>query len=610
MIVEKGQAKIARAVVPAEEKIFHGRAVSRGVAVGTVVCLHGRNKQFFLVEIEDKQIPNELERFRRAAALAAQQLEDLIIRPENAGDTKSKIFGAHILIVADSSFAAKIEDAIERRKINAEWAIKIVSDALVAEYKQIGDEHLRERYIDLQDVADRLTSALAGEKPIPIQVENAVVVAKEVKPSTLVELAEIKPKAIIAETGGWTSHTFILAREMNLPAVTGIDGILRAVETGETVVVDGYEGKVIFNPSEKRLREYKTAIQQSDNRANERSESFEGAVKTLDGREIMLRANADSPSVYVKAKSFGARGIGLYRSEFLFNQTGDFPSETEQITAYSRIADAAGEAGARIRIFDLSREQIANGDADKESNPALGLRAIRLLSAHSEQFRVQIRALLQAARGRKIDIVLPLVSDVSEIFLAKKILAEEKERLARKKIECGNPPVGAMIEVPSAVLMIEEIARAVDFLCLGTNDLVQYLLAVDRDNPAVADWFRSLHPAVIRAVRKVLTAADVLDTPVAVCGEMAGSPFYAPVLIGLGATDLSMNANSIARVARIVSGIAHEEARELAARIERSVTADEAEDLTRKYFAEKWSHLYMPEVSPERGMKKFVQPNS
>lgn len=601
MTIYERQRETALSTEKRSETTFFGRAVSRGIAVGKILCLHGRNKQFFRVEIEDNRVENELFRFRRAAALAKIQLEKLIFQKEDSTvQTKANILNAHLLILGDSSLNDKIQETIERQKINAEWAIKIITDAAVADYKQIGDEHLRERYIDLQDVSDRLLNALDGEKQNTIREEDAVVIAREVKPSTLVEMAEMKPKAIVTETGGWTSHTFILAREMNLPAVTGLDGILRAVETGDTVIVDGFEGKIILNPSAQTLHEYEKAAERIQTSANEIFEPRAGALKTLDGREITVRANAESPAAYLKASGFGARGVGLYRSEFLFNQAGGFPSEAEQIEAYEAIADATGDAGVRIRIFDLSAEQFANGNAEKESNPALGLRAIRLLPAYSKQFRIQLGALLQASRGRKIDIVLPLVSDVSEIVSAKRILEEEKERLKNKKIEFGNPLVGAMIEVPSAIFVIEEIARAVDFLSLGTNDLVQYLLAVDRDNPAVADLFRSLHPAVIRAVRKVLKAAEENEKPIVVCGEMAGSPFYAPVLIGLGATDLSMNVSSIPRVARVLSGIAYEEARELAAQIERSASADEAENAAREYFAAKWLHLYMPDVLPTR----------
>lgn len=599
-VYDQRQAATAQLNGQKPEISFFGRAVSRGIAVGTVVCLHGIGKQFFRVQLGDNQIRREITRFRAAVSLARKQIEKLAFKNEKSvGEIKANIFGAHLLMLEDQSLIKGIEDRIATEKVNAEWAVKSAAETVVADYKLIADEHLRERYIDLKDISERLLNALNGaEKPNFLLEENSVIVAREVKPSTLIELAEKRPKAIIAETGGWTSHTFILAREMNLPAVTGVDAALRLFETGDKAIVDGYEGKIILNPSEENLRAYQLTEKRFRAVKRESLEPLKDTLKTLDGREINICANVDAPSLYSQAKRNGARGIGLYRSEFLFNQNNRFPEEGEQIEAYKKIADMTGDAGVRIRTFDLSVEQMADEIHEKESNPALGLRAIRLGLSRPEQLRVQLSALLQASARRKIDIVLPMISDVSEVISTKQILDEEKDRLKKRKIEFGNPLLGAMIEVPSAVFMVEEIARSVDFLNLGTNDLVQYLLAVDRDNPAVADWFRSVHPAVIRAVKKVLTAAQNCDVPVIVCGEMAGSPFYAPVLIGLGATVLSMNVNSIRRVGKIIAGIAFEEARQIAGQLEECRTADASEEALRNYFVEKWSHLCAPDVLP------------
>ncbi|HXG85657.1 MAG TPA: phosphoenolpyruvate--protein phosphotransferase [Pyrinomonadaceae bacterium] len=582
------------------EAILSGRAVSRGAAIGKAVCLHGRKRQFYRTALKKNQIDGEIKRLRAAVLLAKKQLKK-ISRQETkiVAGVKTNIFEAHLLILEDESLFAKIEKNIIDQQVNAEWSVKIVLDSYIAEYKTIADEHLRERYIDLEDISDRLLNALGGgEKSTTRLEENAVIVAKDVKPSTLIELAESNPKAIITERGGWTSHTFILAREMNLPAVTGIGDVLRRIETGDEVIVDGYKGKIILSPSEKILKKYEAAAKQFEETANESFEPVRGKLLTLDGREIIIRANVDLPTGYLQAKRFGARGVGLYRSEFLFNQFKGFPSETEQIEAYRKVARMVGEDGVRIRTFDLSVEQLADENSEREPNPALGLRGIRLGLSHPEQFRIQLRALLQASFENKIDIVLPMISDVSEIILTRKILGEEKERLKLKDVRFGDPQLGAMIEVPSAVLTADGIAKEADFLSLGTNDLVQYLLAVDRDNQSVADWFRTLHPAVIRAIKIVLKAAENNDVPVIVCGEMAGSPFYAPILIGLGAQVLSMNVNSIARVRKIVSGIAFEEAGEICRQAEKCSTSDEIENLIRTHFTGKWSHLYSLDVLP------------
>jgi phosphoenolpyruvate-protein phosphotransferase (PTS system enzyme I) len=578
---------------------LQARAVSRGVAIGKIVCLHGKKRQFYRINLHKNQIEKEIRRFRAAVRLAKKQLKKLA--DEKATEAQASIFETHALILEDRSLLEKIEAAIRENQVNAEWAVKTVTDRYISIYKDIADEHLRERYVDLEDVTERLLGALGGGTRPPLKLgKNSVIVAGEIKPSTLVELSEGDLKAVVAENGGWTSHSFILARELSLPAVTGMKGILRRVETGETVIVDGFSGQIILHPSAETLRQFKSKAEQFQASREIKFEAAKDKLKTLDGREIKIRVNLDIPKGYNRAKRFGANGIGLYRSEFLFNQYKGFPSEKEQIAAYEKIADSAGEDGVRIRTFDLSLVNLSDEFEAIEKNPALGLRAIRLSFLHENHFRRQLCALLQASAGKNLDIVLPMISDVGEILRAREILNGLRAKLVKKKIKCGSPQLGVMIEVPSAVLMIDEIVREVDFINLGTNDLVQYLLGVDRDNEIVADWFRTLHPAVIRAVAKVLRAAENADKPAVVCGEMAGSPVYAPILIGLGATELSMNVTAIPRVRQIVSNIAFEEAAEIAESLQKSRTADEAEEFVRAEFTRKWKHLFPPEVFPAK----------
>lgn len=576
-------------------------AVSRGISVGKVVCLHGDKRQFYRIKLKKSQIKSEQRRFRAAVRLSKLQLKKISeTKTGKFNESKPNILEAHRLILEDQSLHSKIENFIEEKKVNAEWAVKIITDAYIADYKTITDEHLRERYIDLEDITERLLSALGGGGRKNFRLEkNSVIVAEEIKPSTLIELSESNPKAVITERGGWTSHSFILAREINLPAVTGIKGILRHAKNGESVIVDGYSGLVIFNPSAETASEYK--MDAGDVTPDKDASDFNGILKTLDGREITIRGNADFPKAYEKAKQSGAKGIGLYRSEFLFehNKKG-YPSERKQIEIYRKIAALCGTDGVKIRTFDLSREQFA----EKEQNPALGLRGIRLALFEKKQFRTQLRAILQASVDTNIDIVLPMVSDVSEILLARKILESEKSKLRKRNIAYGKPRLGAMIEIPATIFILEELARAVDFLSLGTNDLVQYLLAADRDNELVADWFRTLHPAVIRAVKKIIETTEESGIPLIICGEMAGSPVYAAILVGLGAKELSMNWNSISRIRKLIAGIAVEEAREVCRQIEKCQTADEIEKSVTDFFRQKWSHLFSAENSPLKKNQK------
>ncbi len=582
------------------------RPVSRGVVVGKIICLHGRARQFFQTKIGEPQIKTEIRRLRSAFKSAARRLAKLSKSKsvKKTDRTKANIFDAHLLMLEDASFRQQIEAAIGEQKINAEWAVKTVSDEYIAKYKSIPDEYLRERFIDLEDVADRILNALGGdENDSETKNENFIIVAKEVKPSTLIELSKNNPLAVVAENGGWTSHTFILAREMNLPAVTGVKRISRRVKTGDEIIVDALNGQVILNPTEATLRQYRAAANEFQAAKTPSPSAKKIKHETLDGVEIKIRANLDLADGYARAKSFGAAGIGLYRSEFLFNQFKGFPAEKEQIKNYRQIARAVGTDGIRIRTFDLSVEQLTDETAEKEKNPALGLRAVRLSFLHLKEFKTQLRAILQASTKNNVGIVLPMISDVAEILRARQILNAEKAKLKRKKIRFGAVEIGAMIEIPSAVLTVDEIAAEADFLCLGTNDLVQYLLAVDRDNETVADWFRTLHPSVLRSIKLVLAAAERRKIPVVVCGEMAGSPAYTPILLGLGVREFSMNMNSIRRVGEVISKIAFEECFELVSRLERCRTTDEIEKTANDFYVEKWSHLFDGAIFPPKTLK-------
>ncbi len=578
---------------------LQARAVSRGVSIGRVVCLHGFNRQFYRIDLDATQVASELKRLRLAVALAKRQLTKIVkTKAGRISDSGPGIFEAHRMLIEDSSLLTKFEAEIEENHVNAEWAIKTVTDAYVAKYKAIEDEHLRDRYIDIEDVADRILVALGGgSAPRLPYAKDSIIAAKELKPSTLVELADDAPQAIITENGGWTSHTFILAREMNWPAVTGVRKILRRVKTGDLVVVDGFNGVVILNPVPATVQQYSTAAAHFHDALDSGESAADVPLKTLDGTEIRLYANSDTPASFRKAQQFGALGIGLYRSEFLFNRYRGFPTENEQYQAYCEIAEAAGDGGVKIRTFDIGADQLLDQNKAREKNPALGLRAIRLGLGYRKLLRTQIRALLRASFEQKIDIVAPMVSGITEIRALRELIEHESAQLKTKGKKIGMPAVGAMIEVPSAVLMVEELVDETDFICLGTNDLIQYLVAVDRDNEAVAGWYRTLHPAVLRAIKQVIAASVKAGKPAVICGEMAGSPYYVPVLIGLGATELSMNVHSISKVRKIVAGIAAEEARAMIATVEHCRTVEEIEEILGEDIRRNWGHLFPPDFS-------------
>ena len=572
---------------------LQGLAVSRGIAIGSVVCLFGANRQFYRIQRPGSEISLEIERVRSAHQRAAAQLEHLISsQSANNVSSSTGILAAQTAILNDPSLSGEIESEILNLEVNTEWAVKVVIDRFIANLRSNADKHLRERYSDVGDVAERILAALGGNRRHPKLKQESILAASELRPSTLVELSGAMPAGIIASHGGWTSHTFILAREMKIPAVAGISNALRYLSTGDTAIVDGYHGEVIINPTQETLIEYKTRAEKPYELNHFGDEVPSETKETLDGRRIYIRANSDLPSVYRKARQLGAEGIGLYRAEFLFNKFNGFPSERQQFDAYRDIAKSAADDGARIRLFDIGIGQIMDHGVEREKNPALGLRAVRLGLVLRQELETQIRAIIRASFYGRLDIVIPMVSGLTEVNAIKEIVQSETQALQRKRIRTGTPGIGIMIEVPSAVFLIKKLIATVDFVCLGTNDLIQYLLAVDRDNESVADWFQTLHPAVINAVGTVLSAAAEVGKPAVVCGEMAGSPYYIPILVGLGATELSMNANAIGNARKLINGIAYEEARLLAAEIAKCDTSEEIERVLNKAIRQKWLHLY------------------
>ena len=578
------------------EKRIVAKIVSRGIALGRAVCLFGRKRQFYRIDLDNGQIEIETERLDFAVKAATQQLVSLAqSRRSELPDIVSDIFDVHLLIINESSLVSNLKQTIIEQKINAEWAIKLVSEDYLNRYRSIPDDHLREKAVDLEDVTDRILNALYDEESVMRLPENAIIVASEIRPSTLMEFFNDRPAALVTEHGGWTSHAFIMARELGIPAVAGVKNVLRQIKMGQQIVVDALEGTVIINPNGMTSD---TIIAKRE-LINARTETMSvplGFPKTIDGREICIAANVDKPDLCRRAVEMGSNGIGLLRTEYLFDHLQGFPNEETQFKLFQEVVTAAKDSHIRIRTFDLGVDQLATNTGGREKNPALGMRAIRLSLSDEKNFRVQLRSILRASQNAHVEIVLPLISDVNEIIRTRQIFDDERRQLLTEGVEVGKPGLGAMIEVPAAVLSINEILRHVDFICLGTNDLVQYLLAVDRDNESVAEQYQTLHPAVLRSIKLVLDAANAANVPVIVCGEMAGSPFYTPLLIGLGATDLSMNLHSIADVHRLISSISYADTVELVKSIEFAETASETEEKLLDFYRLRWPGLFPVEL--------------
>jgi phosphotransferase system enzyme I (PtsI) len=581
---------------------FKGLGVSEGIVIGQVLRMHDGTRHVYHWRINVADLEAERLRFRAAVQLAMQQVMAIKKQAEKRlGKDHAYIFDAHVLLLEDEKLTGDIERQITDERANAEWAVEVVGDRLLSLYSEIKDDYLRERGSDIEDVMQRLLVALSGVRPQRRSLsEDAVIVAQDLLPSAVAELDLEHARALATDTGGWTSHTAILARGIGIPAVVGLREFYRSTRTGDKIIVDSTRNEVILHPSADTLERYQT---ESATRMKPRvggSATESGPVRTVDGVEITMRANVEVPAEFDGVERFGAQGVGLYRSEFLLARRGVAVSEQEQQQAYEEVARVAGDEGVIIRLFDLGGENLREQFQEPEKNPALGLRAIRFGLRNEEVMRTQVRAILLAAQSSKLKIVLPMVADVSDIRRCKSIIEEEANNLSKAGRAFGEVSVGAMIEVPSAVLMAENIAKIVDFFELGTNDLVQYTLAVDRGNDGVADWFRTLHPSVLHSIDRSLKAASRAGIPAIVCGEMASTPAYAVLLIGLGATDLSMTPTALPRVRLALAGIDSRAARAIAEECLNCETADDVENIVRERFGKLWPNLFSSKDLPER----------
>jgi phosphotransferase system enzyme I (PtsI) len=584
-----------------QEIRYQGLGVSEGVVIGQVLRMVDGTPQVSRWSVNESELDKEQERFRQAAAAASERLRTVRDQAEGRlGKEHAYIFDAHVLLLEDEKLLGDIAAYIAAEQVNAEWAIKVVSDRLTALYSEIKDDYLRERGSDIEDVMQRLLVALTGARPDDLQIaEDAVIVSRDLLPSALAELDLARARALATDSGGWTSHTAILARGIGLPAVVGLKDFYRRTRTGDTIIVDSTRNEVILHPSPQTLAEYfKQTEQQSKGRAAAPREDG-GALRTQDGVEIKLRANIELPAEFDGVEKYGACGIGLYRSEFLLARNGLTVSEEEQRVAYEAVARLAGAEGAIIRLFDLGGENTRSHFRVPEKNPALGLRAIRFGLRNDSVMRRQLRAILLASASGNLKIVLPMVTDVNEVKRVKAMVNEEIAKLTNEAKPYGKVPIGAMIEVPAAVIMAEKIAACVDFFELGTNDLVQYTLAVDRGNDEVADWFRTLHPAVLEGINRSLKAAQNAGIPAIVCGEMASTPAYAVLLIGLGATDLSMTPSAMPRVRKALAGIDSASAQALVKECLTCESADEVEYLVHARLGTCWPHLFPASSLPK-----------
>jgi phosphotransferase system enzyme I (PtsI) len=561
------------------EKVFRGSGVSPGVVLGQALKLDSHNRVILKIHVHN--VDEEIRRFYRAIEKSKEQLKALRSRlEEKAGSEHSFIMDAHLLMLEDKTLIAEILSSIKDSRVNAEWAVSRASDRLVKAYESLEDEYFRERHSDIENVVERIMFNLTGQRPFswdPLP-EDLIIVSRGFNPSNFATMDIQKVRGLVLESGGRTSHTAIISRGLGLPAVMGIRDFLPSVITGDTLLLDADEGQVIVNPTAERMENFRGRIEAFDGRAEFAPAETGWSTHTLDGTSVSLLANTELPYESIAAKRSGAEGIGLFRSEILFfGHPHGFPSMEEQLSIYRALVREMRPLPVAVRTLDTGYEKVWDGaPAGNHMNPSIGLRGIRLSLELKELFCTQIEAILRASREGMIEVVLPMISTVEEIWQAKELIDQVRSRLLETPGFLLNPmPIGVMIEVPAAVLMLEVLAKEVDFLCVGTNDLIQYTLAADRGNPQVSHLYQPLHPSVLHSLFRIAEVARRMGKPVRICGETSSNPFFAVLLLGLGFTQLSMNPVSIPTIRSVLHEVPMEASKRIASKALTFATAKE-----------------------------------
>jgi len=577
-------------------KEFHGISASPGIAIGRVFLYMEDSMAVPKYTIEHGSIDTEISRYEEAVSKATSDLNELKDRlAREMAEENSRILDSHLLMLSDSMFNDQVFQRMKNDMINIEAALKAVIEELVDKLNASRDLYLRERTVDILDVAKRIINHLMFRERVSLADINmeVILVSQNLMPSDTLLMNKRMVKGIALDSGGRTSHTAILAKSFEIPAVLGLRELTKHINTNDLIIVDGHHGKVIINPDKDTRILYEKMLLEYQKRESELLNMNQLAAETKDGKLINLHANIEIPEEVDSVLVHGADGIGLYRSEFLFMQAGRVPSEEQQFEAYKIVLESMEGKPVTIRTLDVGGDKfIPKVNNLAENNPLLGWRAIRFCIEHKDFFKQQLRALLRASVFGNLKIMFPMISGVEELEKALAILEETKEDLRKEKINfIERIPVGIMIEVPSAAMTSDILARKVDFFSIGTNDLIQYTIAVDRGNEKIASLYEPFHPGVLRLIKMVIENAHEQGLSVSMCGEMAGDIYSSVILLGLGLDVYSMSAISIPEIKRIIRSVSMSEAEELVGTIMSMKSCGDIDQYVRNWMEEKFDYI-------------------
>ncbi|MEQ9618798.1 MAG: phosphoenolpyruvate--protein phosphotransferase [Deltaproteobacteria bacterium] len=575
-----------------------GIPISTGIALGKVVLLDRSRMIVERTTIDAEHIESEKERFLTAVGQSKEQLVSIRERLESSDTGEHlQILNINIMMLEDELFSDEVMRFIEAELVNAEWAVNSVLSKKSEAFKNVEDVYMKERLADIYYMGERILRNLHGvSDELPELAHDSVLVAHDISAVDVVGYAKHHITGIATDIGAPTSHSAIVARSLGIPTVMGLEDITLRASPGDTIFIDGYKGAVILTPDEGEREGFRS--RRSDYIALEKKllDYAKLPGRTLDGKEIKVNANIEIIEELNHAVCYGAEGIGMYRTEFLFTKSVYFPNEEEQLESYRKVMSALNSPLVTIRTLDIGGDKFPAGmEPTNRLNPALGLRGIRYSLQDEGTFRTQIRAILGASRGGKVRILIPMVSTLGEIRDSKRIISE----IARETGTDGSWEIGVMIETPSAAILTSDIAEEVDFLSIGTNDLIQYTLAVDRINDHVSYLYTPFHPAILRLIRGIVESAHEKGIPVSVCGEMASQLSCVPLLVGMGVDELSMNTHSIPKVKKLLNTITEKESREITKNCLKLKTESEIKDYATNEVVKNWGEKFPPEFVAE-----------
>ncbi len=555
---------------------LHGAGVFGGIAIGHAHLISSARFEVGHYEIAEEGIARELQRFDAAIEQVRGELRQLHLSvPAGAPAEMAAFLDLHLMILADSNFSEVPRTLIRSRRYNAEWALVQQMEVIGAQFDAIDDPYLRERKNDIEQVAERVLKAMPGNAldttPRPAREHDFIVVAHDLSPADMILFKQHEFAGFVTDLGGVTSHTAIVARSLAIPAIVGLHNARAMIRENELLIIDGRQGVLIVNPNEQVLDEFRRRRDVIEAERHQLKSLRSTRADTLDGHEITLQANIELPQDVEEAREAGASGIGLFRSEVLFLHRADLPEEDEQFEAYRQVVRSMEGMPVTIRTLDLGADKVLAGSGQQAPNPALGLRAIRYCLAEPQIFHTQLRALLRSSHYGTIRMLIPMLAHAHEIDQTLAAIAQAKAELDELGIPYDRSmQVGGMIEIPAAALSLGYFVRKLDFLSIGTNDLIQYTLAIDRSDDAVAHLYDPLHPAVLQLIAQTIAAANKAGKAVAVCGEMAGDPSATRLLLGLGLREFSMHPAQLLTIKREVLGTDLAEVTTMAKRIMRT----------------------------------------